>query len=372
MPRDRDDPAAGPANLLVDPMAVAEVAGEASPLSGRSETTDGRLGFQSRQGRSGVRGAWGKIRHALAAELTDAEIPARRGGNPDFPTLEHTEWGDSLSVGELIKLADPRGPEVILSAVGEEGLVRRERGGVLSVSIEYSNFQNFDLFGFAEPMYFLSARLLPLQWLYQWREAPHEGENGERVLEGHQGFLVTARVHGHLREFDLQCLLAEVVTSLLMLALVVTVLDVVMAHCTELAQHRGVLTYQPPDHAGKLRGVVQELLQEQEQEQEFMQEGGASHAEEDDEEDGDFDRGGRGQPPAATAKSGASKDLLAVLERIERRLQEDRGGSVGAGSAGSYDRAPVRDGEEQFRRAEHESFVPGHFWPSGSVRTAPL
>jgi len=201
------------------------------------------------------------IRHPLRKVDVDLEIPSYEGENGDFSTLYHSPWGDMLSLGDLIKLADPRGAEVVLSEKGENDLSRRERGGVLAVSIEYTNERSFDVLGLAPPRYTVSARLLPMQWLYQSHAVP--AGNNTRHIEAYQGFLIHADVHGHIRSFEWLSLLQVLATALVLLTVAGSLTDAAMAYTTELAQRYELIRQQPNRTVQELRSLVGQLQDEE-------------------------------------------------------------------------------------------------------------
>jgi len=231
---------------------------------GRSETTLGKLlpAASALPAQTGPHGhIKAHIRHALREVDEDPEIPSYEGGNTDFRTLSHSPWGDMLSLGDLLKLADPRGAEVVLSEQGENDLSRRERGGVLAVSIEYTNERNFDILGLAPPRYIVSVRLLPMQWLYQSHTVP--AGNDTRHIEAYQGFLIHAHVHGHIRKFEWLSLLQVLATALVLLTVAGFLTDAAMAYTTELAQRYDLIRQQPNKTVQELRSLVGQLRGEE-------------------------------------------------------------------------------------------------------------
>lgn len=248
---------------------------EGSALMGRSQVTDGVLdsgeaaaahradiireqfgqeALESIMGggyNSGTRGGTrGRMRLAGSTAAQASEIPEASGQNPDFSTLKRTEWGDRISIRDLLKLANPRGAEVVLSELGEDNMPRRERGGILALNIEYSNYAPFDFWGTTEPHYVISGRLLPMQWYYQWYAAPSEAKpawplDGEaerprdsdrRQIVGHQGLLITAHLHGSIRRFDAMNLLMAIATAAVLLAVAGNATDWLMAVITDYAK----------------------------------------------------------------------------------------------------------------------------------------
>merc|ERR1719296_238111 len=97
-------------------------------------------GSHPRQGRR----PFGRIGVVGGSFADAAHIPENAGQNSDFKSLTRTEWGDRISIRDLLKMTNPLGAEAVLSELGEDGLPRRERGGVLALSIEYSNFAYYD------------------------------------------------------------------------------------------------------------------------------------------------------------------------------------------------------------------------------------
>jgi len=185
-----------------------------------------------------------------------SEIPEVSGQNPDFSTLKRTEWGDRISIRDLLKLANPLGAEAVLSERGEENMPRRERGGILALNIEYSNHAPFDFWGRSAPHYVISGRLLPMQWYYQWYAAPSEAkpawsspygegedpqDGSRRQIVGHQGLLITAHLHGSVRTFDSMSLLMALATAAVLLAVAGNATDWLMAVITDYAKRYELL-----------------------------------------------------------------------------------------------------------------------------------
>jgi len=117
--------------------------------------------------------------------------------------------------------------------------------------------QTVDIFATSEPRYILSASLLPMQWFYQWHDVPHE--NGHRHIEGHQGLLIVARVHGHIHRFDLLSLLQVLTTSMVLLALAGVVTDMLMVHCAEFAKRYQLLSHEPSQQFSRVHAALAEL-----------------------------------------------------------------------------------------------------------------
>lgn len=239
-----------------------------SAVMGRSQATDGVLEageaaaahradrFREQFGQDALESIMagghprGRMRLAGSTATQASEIPEVSGQNPDFATLKRTEWGDRISIRDLLKLADPNGAEVVLSERGEENMPRRERGGILALNIEYSNYAPFDFWGRAEPHYVVSGKLLPMQWYYQWYAAPSEAKSawpldgeGEtprdgdrRQIVGHQGLLITAHLHGSVRRFDAMSLLMAIATAAVLLAVAGNATDWLMAVITDYAK----------------------------------------------------------------------------------------------------------------------------------------
>mmetsp|Transcript_73113 Transcript_73113/g.145009 ORF Transcript_73113/g.145009 Transcript_73113/m.145009 type:complete len:521 (-) Transcript_73113:49-1611(-) len=241
------------------------------------------------------------VHHALREVDEDPEIPSYEGGNTDFGTLYHSPWGDMLSLGDLIKLADPRGAEAVLSERGENDLSRRERGGVIAISIEYTNERSFDILGLEPPRYRVSARLLPMQWLYQSHAVP--AGNDTRHIEAYQGFLIHANVHGHIRRFEWLSLLQVLATALVLLTVAGMLTDAAMAYTTELAQRYELIRQQPNKTVQELRSLVGQL---QDEEGRLLLPADANASPELEHEEG--------------ADSSRNQELLAVLRSIEKKL----------------------------------------------------
>jgi len=289
-------------------------------LMGRSESTLGKLDAATAVP-SAMRSRWPKgngdlampagsaaaeahVRHS-ANSKTDApvytKIPSYEGGNLEFRSIYHSPWGDELSVADLLKLADPSGANAVLSMKGENGLSRRERGGVVMVNIEYTNERSFDVLGLTPPRYIISARLLPMQWLYQSHATPMG--NNTRKIEAYQGFLIYGNVHGHIRTFHWLTLLQVAATALVLLAVAGMVTEVAMTHGTTLAHKYQLIRHQPDKQVRELRNFSGSL---QEEEGELLSRETDTASPELEHED--------------ESRLSGRQELLAVLRNIEKKL----------------------------------------------------
>jgi len=287
-------------------------------LMGRSESTLGTLdianvvppvAMRSRWGHGsssmsippGSRAAQAHIRHTLSGVHEDATIPSFEGGNPNFQSLYHSPWGDEMSLADLLMLASPDGAEAVLSMKGENGLSRRERGGVIMINIEYTNERSFDILGLTPPRYIISARLLPMQWLYQSHAAPLA--NNSRKIEAYQGFLIYGRVHGHIRTFHWLSLLQVAATALVLLAVAEMLTEAAMTHGTALAHKYELIRHQPDKQVRELRNFAGML---QDEEGELLPREADTASPELEHED--------------VARPSGRQELLAVLRNIEKKL----------------------------------------------------
>jgi len=232
----------------------------------------------------------------------EAKIPSYEGGNPDFHSLYHSPWGDELSVADLLKLADPSGAAAVLSMKGENGLSRRERGGVIMVSIEYTNERSFDILGLTPPRYIISARLLPMQWLYQSHATPKV--NNTRKIEAYQGFLIYGHVHGHVRTFHWLTLLKVSAIALVLLSVAGMLTEAAMTHGTTLAHKYQLIRHHPDNKRVREMRNLSGSLQEEEGEL-LTREADTTSPELEHEE---------------VARPSGRQELLALLRNIEKKL----------------------------------------------------
>lgn len=331
-----------------------------SKLMGRSQVTDGVLesgeaeaayradrlreqfGQDAIEAVMGGRRPRGRMRLAGSTAARASEIPEVSGQNPDFTTLKRTEWGDRISIRDLLKLADPLGAEVVLAERGEENMPRRERGGILALNIEYSNWAPFDFWGRSEPHYVISGRLLPMQWYYQWYAAPSEAKaawplDGEgesprdaerRQIVGHQGLLITAHLHGSVRRFDSMSLLMAIATAAVLLAVAGNATDWLMAVITDYAKRYELLrSNRSSSHEfRRLHAAVSAEMENRAAPKEGAP-GGTSETSDD-----------------------TSRELLVLLRRLEQRLAD--GASGDEGHDDRFDRSSADDANVPGQRLE--------------------
>jgi len=331
-----------------------------SSLMGRSQVTDGaldageaaaahgadvlrqRFGQEAMESIMGGRHPRGRMRLAGSTAAEASEIPEVSGQNPDFSTLKRTEWGDRISIRDLLKLANPLGAEVVLSERGEENMPRRERGGILALSIEYSNYAPFDFWGRSAPHYVISGRLLPMQWYYQWYAAPSEAkaawpadgnseaprDSDRRQIVGHQGLLITAHLHGSVRRFDSMSLLMAVATAAVLLAVAGNATDWLMAVITDYAQRYALLrSDRSSSHEfRRLHAAVSSELETRAVPKEGAP-GGTSENSDD-----------------------TSRELLVLLRRLEQRLADGASGDEGLDDR--FERSPADDAHVPGQRLE--------------------
>mmetsp|Transcript_62602 Transcript_62602/g.123714 ORF Transcript_62602/g.123714 Transcript_62602/m.123714 type:complete len:528 (+) Transcript_62602:35-1618(+) len=329
-------------------------------LMGRSESSFGKLDAAAATPPSALRSRWphdksglampagsttaqAHVRHSRASLHEDATIPPYEGGNPDFRSLYHSPWGDELSLADLLKIADPSGADAVLSMLGENGLSRRERGGVIMVNIEYTNEHSFDFLGLAPPRYIISARLLPMQWLYQSHAVPLG--NGTRQIEAYQGFLIYGRVHGHIRTFHWLSLLQVAATALVLLVVAKKLTEVAMMHGTTLAHKYHLIRHQPDKQVREVRNFSGSL---QDEEGELLFRDADIASPELEHED--------------AARLSGRQELLAILRNIESKLDEtDR----------TESHHFVREESADMAAAHLENFA-SELLGSGSRRVPPL
>merc|ERR1712232_780773 len=109
-----------------------------------------------------------------------------------------THVGDIISMGDLLRLADRRGPS-LLDARRQDGETMRSEGAVINVNIEYSNEAKFDPFGQSQPSYVISANFLPMKQYKIVYEAVHGARGaggGDRIVHDVHGLLFVMTVTG--------------------------------------------------------------------------------------------------------------------------------------------------------------------------------
>merc|ERR1712137_1393309 len=101
------------------------------------------LSKQQSQAHSSAPKSKGSLRHATGVEVEIGPKPASTSG---FPSAFAASFGDVISIGDLLRLADRRGPS-LLDVRREDGETLRSEGAVINVHIEYSNEAKFDPLG---------------------------------------------------------------------------------------------------------------------------------------------------------------------------------------------------------------------------------
>merc|ERR1712070_912817 len=79
-------------------------------------------------------------------------IPLQPDTDSDFPSLQMTTKGDVISIGGILKAADPRGHK-IFDIPRFDGTTLRHSGAVIYISIQFDNKKKWDYKGEAPPTY---------------------------------------------------------------------------------------------------------------------------------------------------------------------------------------------------------------------------
>eukprot|EP00747_Dinoflagellata_sp_TGD_P024431 gnl/TRDRNA2_/TRDRNA2_130541_c1_seq1.p1 gnl/TRDRNA2_/TRDRNA2_130541_c1~~gnl/TRDRNA2_/TRDRNA2_130541_c1_seq1.p1 ORF type:complete len:605 (-),score=151.31 gnl/TRDRNA2_/TRDRNA2_130541_c1_seq1:78-1892(-) len=172
-----------------------------------------------------------------------APIPIPRGKDvwKYEDSAASTEEGDIISVGGLIKLADPRG-RYLLDAPREDGRSLRWAGGVISVSIEYTNKAKLDPLGQTGPHYVISANYLPMD---DYKIMYSEPTAAGRTVHDVHGILFLFTVVGKIHVFSVSYLLKILTTAMVSLAMAATLTDAIMMYVMEFSPNYTILKYQP-------------------------------------------------------------------------------------------------------------------------------
>lgn len=141
-------------------------------------------------------------------------------------------------------MADLRGGSM-LDLPRDDGTTMRQKGGVVSIDITYSNKKNLDLFGNEPPIYTVSAKFIPMKYYKIQYETMHDEDT--RTMSDVNGLLFLINVTGAIRTFDLTNLLTVLTTAMVSLALASTLTDLLMSYapCLGLKDHYNILKYQP-------------------------------------------------------------------------------------------------------------------------------
>jgi len=184
------------------------------------------------------------------------DIPDKPDPKSEFPSLLSLNIGDVISLGDLIKLADPRGVE-LLDAELENGETLRHGGAVLEVTVEYDNYKMMDPLGTEEPYYTISASILPLG---EYKIMYYKEVDGDsRVLVDVHGILIVVHVVGRIRVFSFSQLLTVLTTAMVSLAIAGTATDFMMTYCMADSTQYKVCQNQPTLDFGDFRTTMKAL-----------------------------------------------------------------------------------------------------------------
>mmetsp|Transcript_15386 Transcript_15386/g.33855 ORF Transcript_15386/g.33855 Transcript_15386/m.33855 type:complete len:516 (+) Transcript_15386:105-1652(+) len=168
-------------------------------------------------------------------------IPDHPDPDSEFPSLLKLDIGDVVSVGDLLKLADPRGVSLLDMQLSNNQTLRWG-GAVLRLTIEYDNFAHFDPLGNAPMMYELSASFLPMLEY----KIMYEKEFGEdRLLRNVHGIFILINVVGRVRVVDFSHLMAMLTQAMVSLAIANTITDLIMKYCLPEGNQYNLCKYQP-------------------------------------------------------------------------------------------------------------------------------
>lgn len=175
----------------------------------------------------------------------------------DFPGVFMISIGDVLAIGDLLKLADPRGKD-LLDWKAKDGKTIRWQGAVIIINIEYGNHEMWDPLAKSPVGYTLSATILRSS---EYKKMHGKATENGRVITDTHGFLMIAKVHGRIHTFEFQGLLAVITTSITLLAIANLVTDYTMIYLLKFAPQYGILKYQKSQRFSNLNEIVQRLEQ---------------------------------------------------------------------------------------------------------------
>jgi hypothetical protein len=172
----------------------------------------------------------------------------------EFPSAVSKPFGDILSLSDILRLADPQGRDgdVLLDSILKSGKTLRQEGGVLIVSVRYTNRQTFDPLAKAKERYVITSSLMPMS---EFKHMHKYSEATQRTIHNVHGIYLQVDVSGELRTFTIRDLLLELTTALALLAASATVTDLIMLRLLNDKDKFNILKYQPTQHFSKLRDL---------------------------------------------------------------------------------------------------------------------
>lgn len=180
---------------------------------------------------------------------------------PGYESAISFPFGDVISVGDLLKMADPQGREGkdLLDVVDQdahEGGSLRFAGGKLIIIIEYSNKQLFDPFGQAPIQYTIRAVLMP-EPENKVMKTVRVADAKRSIVDIH-GISIMAMAHGKVRVFSLNNLIMVLTTGLALLTASRVLTNFIMVYLMEDSVKYFILKYQPTMHFNHVRDMRDE------------------------------------------------------------------------------------------------------------------
>mmetsp|Transcript_988 Transcript_988/g.2028 ORF Transcript_988/g.2028 Transcript_988/m.2028 type:complete len:487 (-) Transcript_988:215-1675(-) len=209
----------------------------------------------------GVHGAAADIQgHVITNDNITVPIPWELHERLEpFPSLHGSDLtfggGDSMNLEDLLKLAGTSLDKPILKnftshAWTHSNASLRWAGGILEVTIRYTNEDKWDFFGTAKTQYYMSANLVNLGvWDQQTKMT-----GSTRELYNTGPLVIQARVVGRHYAFSLSHLLIVLSSSVALLAMATTATDYLM---TSILQNRDIYSTMKYQVSPKLDEVSQ-------------------------------------------------------------------------------------------------------------------
>jgi hypothetical protein len=176
------------------------------------------------------------------------EVPDHPHSNEILPETFKIDQGFVASIGDLLRMADRRGADLLDVPYEYDGerQTRRWNGGVLRISVFYSNNRKWSPLGLGSISYTMKAEVMPnLEYKQQFVDERSKLENsGFRVVHDHHGFLIGVHVHGELSIFSFAYLLQVLTASLGMLAGITLAIDFMMTNVFPLREKLSLLKTQ--------------------------------------------------------------------------------------------------------------------------------
>lgn len=300
-------------SILINQAFNAEIKGH--EVQGRAADFDAYIHGQKTLNEDFKTKHTGYLEHMDEVEKTVKKtiiVPKKEDKKSLFPGAFSTHKGDVLQVQDILRLADARGVEM-LDLVREDGTTMRSEGGVIDISIEYSNVKTFDPLGKTYPHYTITAKFLPMRY-YKIAYESLTSEK-ERTMHNVHGLLILMRVHGTIRVWSTMHLLTVLTTAMVSLAMATTLTDYIMQYLFTFSGRYTILKFQPTQDYTQLGETLTQLKEAHKGDYNPKTHKAMPHA------DILNDWAEQGQKiPKDLNDEKTNKELLFILMKVEQRL----------------------------------------------------